>query len=198
MVACAQPKLFPRSLAALGVLALAGTGCTVVPTNDDNDAGAPVFTAHGQVTGAGGGGVLAVVFSVTSGNPDYAYRFGKAAVTGGKSFIVSFSSEPPAAALNSDGIGVGYVALFPLGSLLADGELPSDLIPLGYTAQHAIIYRQPESKAERWWSGQFPSGYGCGVCAPPPAGQTLEGYKPAVCSSLELVISPGDDCKWSL
>jgi hypothetical protein len=186
-----------RLSAALGLGALIGSGCVVAPKDDDADAGKPVFSAQGHVSGAGGGGVLAVVWSVTTASPDYAYRFGKAAQIGSASFIVSFSSEPPDAALNSDGIGVGYVALFPVGSVLTDGELPSDLTLLGFTARHAIIYRKPGSEPQRWWSSQFPPGYACGLCAPPPAGQSFEGYKPTVCTSLELVLSPGDSCSWT-
>jgi hypothetical protein len=186
-----------RSIATLVASALIGSaGCAVVPT-DDGDGGTPVFKAQGHVTGAGGGGVLAVVWSVTTASPDYAYRFGKASPIGGTSFIVTFSSEPPDDALNSDGIGVGYVALFPVGTVLSDGELPNDLVPLGFTTRHAIIYRKPGLDSERWWSSRFPAGYSCGVCAPPPSGQTIDGYEPTICTSLELVLSPIDACIWT-
>lgn len=172
-------------------------GCTVLPPQDDADASTePIFKAPGTVSGAGGGGVLAVVWSVTTESPDYAYRFGKAESLGGTSFVASFTSEPPDEALNADGIGVGFVALFPLGTVLADGKLDADLVPLGFTSQHAIIYKKPEAKSERWWIGQFPEGFSCGACAAPPAGETFEGYKPAACS-LSLVINPSDSCNWT-
>lgn len=186
-----------RTFVALIVPALIGSGCIATKPDDESDAGTPVFSAQGQVTGAGGGGTLAVVWSVSTASPDYAYRFGKAAQTGSTSFIVTFTSEPPDEALNSDGIGVGYVVLFPLGTVLPNGELPSDLVPLGFTAQHAIIYRKPDADPQRWWSGQFPTGYSCGICVPPASGQTLEGYEPTACTSLALVLNPADACEWS-
>ena len=103
---------------------------------------------------------------------------------------------PPPEALNADGIGVGFVALFPLGTVLGEGMLDPELVPLGFTNQHAIIYKAPDAESERWWSGQFKEGYSCGKCAPPPAGQTFEGFTPASCS-LTLELNPSDSCNWT-
>lgn len=183
--------------APLCIALFATTACTVIPETDDADAGEPVFSATGTVSGAGGGGVLAMVWSVPSADPDYAYRFGKAEVFSSTAFAVSFFSAPPAEALNADGIGVGYVALFPLGTEVPEGKLPTSLQPFGFTTQHAVIYRKPEADSDRWWIGPFPEGYSCGSCKAPAAGQTLEGYGPAGCSALVLVTSPGDWCTWA-
>jgi hypothetical protein len=176
---------------------LASVACTVIPETDDADAGPPIFKAEGNVSGAGGGGVLATIWTVSSDSPDYAYKFGKTSATGGTSFFVSFSAVPPDAALNSDGVGVGVVALFPLGTAISEGKIDNLPSPLGFTTQHAIIYKKPGSTSERWWIGQFEDGFSCGACAPPPAGQSFEGYKPTICSGLELVLSPQDSCSWT-
>lgn len=186
----------PRvALAAAGLLSLA---CSVTEAGDDADGGDGGFSAQGQMTSATDG-VLAMIWSVPSATPEYAYRFGSVTAVSPTSFIVSLPSAPPDDAVNADGIGVGVVVLFQPGTQVPAGKLPQSLgsAVLGFTAQHAIVYRKPGASSERWWADGFEDGLSCGKCSPPPAGEAFDGFVPTSCSSLALVLNPAQSCDWT-
>ena len=181
----------------LAALVFATTGCYQLP-KDDADAAAVSFYAQGKVTSPTTG-LPAVLWGVASANPGYSYQFGEVTGLSATSFIASFRGDPPDDALNSDGIGVAVVGLFQPGTSLPAGKLPDGFGAqlIGFTSQHAIIYKKPGTTPDRWWGAAFDEGWSCGRCAAPPSGESLQGYAPTLCSDLVLEAHPIDACDWN-
>lgn len=160
-----------------------------------------VFEAQGQITAASGktlpdGAVASVIWSVSSGSPDYAYAYGSGTTTA-EGFDVSFAADPPAEALNSYGIGVGIIVAMPAGQGLADGKVSEaamdtlDQTAVGATGQYAIIYKKAGA-AGLDWSGAFPDGYSCAKGVPAAAGQTFDSFALVDCAEVVLTVDDLD------
>lgn len=143
-----------------------------------------------------------VLWSVSSGQPDYLYAWGRAAVQD-RSFTLTLSSRPPAEALNSYGLGVGLLVIAPRSLDVPDGVLSDDSDSLlaellGASDRHAIIYVDhaqadaalqslPDAgaRARDHWLFDFPPGYSCGEAREAAPGETFDYYVPVDCSALE-------------
>src|SRR5438128_413220 len=89
------------------------------PATIDGPAGS--FTVAGTVAAGGPAtGVTVVLWQVTSGSPDYTWKYGMGSATG-TMFMVTLDMVPPPQAINSYGIGVGIVGLLPAGTTIPDG-----------------------------------------------------------------------------
>ncbi len=161
------------------------------------DASGPaVFSFEGSVgTGAPMSGRLVVLWVVSSSSPDYVYKFGGGA-SAHATYVVSFASDPPQAAINSYGIAVGIVALLPpTATVPPDGVFTSDIDDLpGFTSLHAVIYRATTATPLPW-IGPFPQGYSCGRCVEVP--NDFDGFEPVECSTVHIELAPDDVCNWT-
>lgn len=159
---------------------------------------AGVFGFNGIVgTDAPATGNTVVIWVVSSGSPDYIYKFGQGTSTGAQ-FVVSFSTNPPAAALNSYGIGVGIVALLAPGTAVpADGMVDEMVLDgAGYTPLHAVIYKDATANpAVVPWIAPFPLGYSCGRCVEASAG--FDSFEPTACTTVEVDMTPANACNWT-
>lgn len=159
-----------------------------------------------------------VVWSVSSGSPDYAYLWGKAAVNDTTSRL-ELKTRPPAEAINSYGLGVGIVVIAPRSDQLHEGkQTDPDEGVLGQafaaSERHAIIYVDHE-RAEAWiamktagatpdevkrahehWLFDFPNGYACGEGRDAPAGETFDSYVPVDCDELKIRSGSLDDLEF--
>jgi hypothetical protein len=161
---------------------------------DSSSGGA--FSVTGIVgTGAPANGLTVVLWVVSSGSPDYIYKFGQGTSTGAQ-FIASFSTVPPPAAINSYGIGVGIVAVLPPGTVIpADGMVDEMVIDgAGYTTDHAIIYKTATA-TNLSWTTNFPVGYSCGRCVRASSG--FDSFEVTTCSTVEVDMTPTDVCNWT-
>jgi hypothetical protein len=143
-----------------------------------------------------------VVWSVSSGSPDYTYVFGHGAINMTDStFKVVFDSAPPAAALNSYGLGVGLVVVssipFPDGKL-TDQQFDTLQTHLsGGSEDYAVIYlgKSPDSVAlGRGWAKNFNSGFNVGRGIR-KQGQ-FDEFEPAAATAIQLVIDIWSRLDW--
>jgi hypothetical protein len=205
-------------LLAVGVLAMA-IGCgddggssvvdapAVIDARIDAQTDAPIdapidssgggaFSVAGIVgTGAPATGSTVVIWVVSSGSPDYIYKFGQGTSTGAQ-FIASFSTVPPAAAINSYGIGIGIVAVLAPGTTIpADGMIDEMVLDgAGFTTDYAIIYKTATA-TNLSWTVSFPVGYSCGRCVRASSG--FDSFEVTTCSTVEVDMTPTDACNWT-
>jgi len=116
------------------------------------------------------GARVVVVWTVSSGSPDYAYVFGAGTIdpaTG--TFRIEFDQTPPVEALNVGALGVGFVVAT-TNQTLKDGDIITNSMPevIGITGQHAVIYlkSQQDAMTFRDWVAEFSTGYSVGVGVP--------------------------------
>jgi hypothetical protein len=132
---------------------------------------------------------------VTTGSPDYSYAFGGGSSTG-RTFSLDFPGDPPAEALNSDGVGVGAIVLTATTDSVPTGRLVDDSwttwTVYGASGGYAVIYRAADATDLRWWIDPFPTGYSCGRGVGAPPGETFDGFEPADCDSVVLEINDLD------
>jgi hypothetical protein len=197
--------LFGRTLIRLGALA-ALAAFTIACNPDDGNAGnrsESALTLTGAVVGTAipSQAKAVVIWVVPSGSPDYSYKFGGGSSASG-SFEVTLVAEPPAQALNSYGLGLGFIVLVDSSQQVPDGIVDDEqLTPmLGFSARHAVIWKN-ESGPGLSWSDAFPAGYACGKCAPPSGATTFDRFEPVDCSKLEVETAADIDsiesCNWS-
>ncbi|WP_437654523.1 hypothetical protein [Sorangium sp. So ce1182] len=172
-------------------------------TGEGGGDGSEGFSITGPISGdavSDDAGVI-VIWVVSSGDPDYFFNLGEGSVSGA-TFTVGFGSTPPRAAINSHGVGVGFVALLEPGTEVPDGEFDPDRFKtavLAASPQHAIIWRDA-SRPGLSWSGSFPDGYGCGKCVAAPDGG-FDSFEPVACTEVEVQATSDMDslefCGWT-
>jgi hypothetical protein len=197
-------------IVAGGLASLLSAGCdddkevTTLPPS----AGGPSnpFQVNGKTTGsaqAPASAQLAIVWQVSSTDPDYSYKFGVGSFTDTR-FVAEVGTAPPPEAINANGVGVGLVIALEPGFTLAEGKVDLDKETLnakivGAAPRAAVIWRDT-SKAGFGWSREFPAGYACGRCVPAAAGETFDSYEPVACDQVELSFSSDveafDVCNW--
>jgi hypothetical protein len=183
------------------VLALPLAGCFACGSDDTKDPGE--LTVEGALTNgaAPAKAKVVVIWDVSSGSPDYTYKFGEGASTGAR-YLVSPTTEPPKEAINSYGIGIGFLTLVPEGTTIPDGKVNLDTLSiLGISKQHAIIWRAADANTAGgvMWGADFPAGYSCGACVAAPEGEVFDSYEPVDCSKVAIDIgeSDGGFCNWT-
>jgi hypothetical protein len=137
---------------------------------------------------------VVVAWQVMSGSPDYLYVFGEGSIApSGSSFEVRLPSAPPAAALNSFGLGVGVVLLTTDPAVRTGTRL--ERLPAGTTvgaaARYAVLYADRDPARIGSWVTRFPRGFsvGKGVAGAGP----FESFEPVDAGSVQLIVdSLGD------
>lgn len=150
---------------------------------------------------------LFVLWDVSSSSPDYAYAWGSGDVSDGV-LSLSLDSRPPVEALNSYGLGVGFLIAVRSGNVPASGKFDFDALRdevTGVTARHAIIYidralqdaalREWEDngeldkleRARGHWMFDFPEGYACGEGRDAPPGEVFDSFVPVDCDQMRIV-----------
>ena len=161
-----------RMMGPLLLVLAAITGC-----EDGKTGPAASFVVSGSVDDAvqGEGRTAALIWVVSSGSPDYGYKFGEGTIGNGR-FSITLPGDPPAEAINSFGVGVATV-LVPLSGVtwpdgkLVDANLGSQIS--GISARHSVIWRAKSLdlgdagvREDVTWPLQFPAGLSCGTCTP--------------------------------
>jgi hypothetical protein len=135
-------------------------------------------------------GTVISLWMVGTADPSYLFKFGDG-TTVLDQFDMSYPSDPPAAAINSDGVGVAMMALLPGLATLPDGRTSLDELVLdGLTQAHAVVWKAPGAIGPAW-AAAFPEGFSCGACLP---GTSLDALGPVDCSFLLLQPPPANFC----
>jgi len=133
------------------------------------------------------------LFVVSSASPVYFYKLGDG-TTVANQFDLSFETEPPPDAINSDGIGVALIGLLPGLATIPDGVVEQQPLLIGLSINHAVIFKTPGATGPAW-SQQFPVGFSCARCVREAV--ALDTFEPAPC---ELVVVQAllfdDRCAW--
>lgn len=163
---------------------------TVLPPGSDEPTG---WVASGSVSLDAGASLpasqtLTVLWSVTSGSPDYIYALGSGMAEPG-GFTIELPTTPPEDILNSGELAVGVVV--GLRQAVPEGQV-SDSITIegnewGATDRYAIIYRKPGTQSFRDWALAFPEGYSCGRGIA-TNDSIFEGFEPVDCADVVLRI----------
>lgn len=133
---------------------------------------------------------VVVVWTVSSGTPDYGYVFGEGVLDrNAGTFRVQFDGPPPAEALNAGVLGIGLVVATTDHSL-QNGDVLTDP-PAGFvgiTAEHAVIFVSSRQDAMQLldWAAAFGNGYSVGVGVKVPG--TFDKFEPASPSSAVLIV----------
>jgi hypothetical protein len=194
--------LLRRFLTLASVLAafVACSGGAGTPVNPSpGGAGGVVSVTASSQGSLPSGGKVAVVWEVSSGDPDYAYIFGTGSVQGAQASL-SFEAAPPADALNAGKFGLGLVIVVDQSTPLPDGKMKGELtFPISAAApDYAVIYRNTtETLLENGWDKDFPQGYACGQCVHHDSG--FDTFAVVDCSAVKLVpYSKGlKGCNWT-
>lgn len=162
--------------------------------------GQAAFSFSATAPAGSASATLAVAWVVSSGSPDYTYSFGSGSLSGA-TFQVTFATDPPPAeALNSYGVGVGLIVAYQAGTSVPQGKIDFGALEpklLGLSARHAVIYKKADASTIEW-ATQFPTGYSCGVCGPPPSGSLFDTYAPVDCSTVKLDLTGTEEsCNWT-
>ena len=184
-----------RVSALLASVALACTACGDSPVGTGN-VKLP-FTVSGPLDNRTtvpipDGARVVVLWTVSSGSPDYDYVYGTGTVDRATNrFAVTFDAPPPAEALNQpDGLGVGLV-LLTTDATLGEGRLPvgydtSKII--GASGQHAVIYLSGDpAKEPAAWLRAFGRGFNAGEGITIP-GSTFDGFAPVSADAIRLIV----------
>jgi hypothetical protein len=184
----------------LGIVACGG-GTSSTTTSGGTSGGGGSFSGSAQTDSPAppSGSKVVVVWSVSSGSPDYSYAFGSGSVNGaGASF--SFASNPPSDALNAGKLGVGLLAVVDSSIGLPEGKLGDTALDnvLALSADYAIIFRASTDTVRKdGWDSAFPQGYACGKCVPSDAG--FDSFVAVDCSQIRLVPASSKPrvCNWT-
>jgi hypothetical protein len=183
-----------RSSILLSFTALGAAACGNDAASGNEDAvrgtivGSPVPPASKVV----------VLWGVSSGSPDYTYKFGEGTATGAQ-YVVSLGEDPPAEAINRYGIGIGLLVLVDAQQTIPEGKLDDATIDtfLGLSRRHAVIWRADDAQ-DLDWSGAFPRGYSCGRCVDAPEGEIFDSFEPVACTGIEIQVGEIDGvCNWT-
>ena len=143
-----------------------------------------------------------VIWEVSSGSPDYTYKFGEGSIQGNM-YTVTFASAPPAEAINSYGVAVGFVTAVDQSFQLADGRIDDSIAvqARGYTVGAILWKGAAASGTSPEWSAGFNAGYSCGSCVQSNDDQVFDSFSPLDCSMLPLEtasdLSTIDSCNWT-
>jgi hypothetical protein len=184
------------------------SGCSgdpekAVPGDGGPDSGNGGTSVNGLVAGdhVPEGAKAVVVWSISSGSPDYAFKYGEGSSSGSK-FTVTLSADPPAEAINSYGVGVGVVALVPASATVPEGKVTGEQLELlGLSASYAVIWKAEAASGVNGWMKTFPSGFACGRCVPAPSGESFDSFTQVDCSQVQID-APSDlntlhSCNWT-
>jgi hypothetical protein len=146
---------------------------------------------------------LVVIWTVTSGSPDYSYSFGSGS-TNGTQVFVSFAASPPAEALVDGKLGVGVIALVDAADAPPEGKLASGQFDptrlLAFAPDYAIVFRNTtETLLPKEWDATFPQGFACGRCKRAPSQSESDTFEPTECSSVKVALYSKNlsYCKWN-
>jgi hypothetical protein len=207
--------MLSRLIGLFLLVLVGGVGCEHTKVSTRPDAGTtpdanavPGLTVSGTVDEAvqGEGQRAAIIWEVSSGSPDYAYKFGEGTVTQGR-FSITLPGDPPLDAINSFGIGVGFVVVLASGVMVPDGKIAADIFEkfvVGISARNSVIWRAKSlalpdpGPPPDWWPLGFPEGFACGVCTPRPDGGSFDGFVPTSCAELGVSVPVTQDvCNWT-
>ena len=196
-----KSSLWLRSLLLLAPTAF--TGCASPKT-----APAQGVVVSGSVDDAvgGEGRTAAIIWMVSSGSPDHAYKFGEGTIANGR-FSITLPGDPPAEAVNSFGLGIAMVLVPPPGVTWPDGKLDASVFGpdiAGISARDSVIWRAKSfdfgdaAPPPDWWPLSFPPGLSCGTCTPAPDGGSFDGFAPFACDQLQInAYGTVEVCNWT-
>ncbi len=135
---------------------------------------------------------LGVVWTVSSGSPDYNILAGTGALTSDGFAVeigetLNLGDSLAEEALNDGELGVGVIIAMAPGTLPAEGRLderPEGL--LGATPRYAIIFRKTDGPGTLPWAELFPAGFSCGVGVDAEDESLFDSFTPVDCREVEL------------
>jgi hypothetical protein len=177
---------------ALGLAFLATVSLGLPGCSDDPLSPAYPVTFTGTIQVVNGTTVPAnaralVLWGVSAGD-DYSYVWGSGTVGSNGAVTITFTEEPPVAALNGNQLGVGLVIL------TTDQNLQQGVVPdsyafpglIGISEDYSIIFTKNLSgEIQADWPGRF-NGYGLGEVE--RTGQGFDSFKSVARDALKVIV----------
>lgn len=140
-----------------------------------------------------------VLWTVSSGSPDYVYAWGDGVAATDHVDVTFPGDTPPDDAINSYGLAVGVIAVFGSEMEDLDGKLTGfdESSILGASDRYAIIYRAEsfEAPGEGFsWPNAFPAGkLSCGRGVDAAEGESFDSFEPVDCSEVEVIFTDSEN-----
>ena len=145
---------------------------------------------------------LAVLWLVSSSNPDYDYKLGEGAIDADGSYLITLPETLPVEAINDWGIGVGLPLVLAENATLPDGIVSGDdfeRLVVGFFSSTLHYLARNECGCRSCALGRvFEEGYSCARCLEQDEG--FDGYEPMDCADPIDFKGFDDDydfCNWS-
>jgi len=151
------------------------------------------FGFVGEIADATRNGSVIGLWVVSTTQPTYLYKLGDGSTVASQ-FDISFATDPPPEAINSDGVGIAQLGLLPGLATIPDGIVDGNIAIVGLTINHAIIFRTPDAIGPVW-SHAFPTGFSCGRCLS-DTGSGLDTFEPVACDLVVLQAGLTSGCTW--
>ena len=188
-----------------GTIADAPSGGSDVGGGSDTGGGGENLV-DGMIVPVGGGSAPAmgktfVIWVSDIGQGDFVYKYGEGTATM-TTFTANVTPPVPNDATFGGKLGVGFVALVPSGTVMADGVADEAMLSaamLGLSGEYTIIYRPNTTPfPEATWANDFPAGLSCGKCVEQTTG--FDTFTPVPCSEMKLQVGPEASikvCDWT-
>jgi hypothetical protein len=142
------------------------------------------------------GTVVALWEIRTTPDTSYFYKYGEG-LRDGPGFTLGWDADPPADAIGGDGIGVAFFALLPDATVVPDGMIYLDELPIyGLSADHAVVYKTSTATATgpAWGAPLLPR-FSCVRCVRSQAG-TGDSFELTPCANVTIGGPTGSLCDW--
>lgn len=156
----------------------------------------PAFEVNGAVyPGTASSGSVLALWAIPNDTGATLYKWGDGTSVGTQ-FQIAFYDEPPAGALDREGLGVALLVQLPGIATLPDGIVanPATLRESGVSADHAIIYKRGAAPGPAWSAGFGPR-FSCARCVRDPNGDA-DGFELAPCLEFAIRHPLAEPCRW--
>jgi hypothetical protein len=165
------------------VLALAlAAGCGGIGTG--------AFEIDGNIAGTGATGSIVVLWQVNGAT----YKFGDGMAKSPTTFVATLPTDPPAGAINSNGLAVGFVAMLPEGTRVDDGVVDLRTTMIGASADYGVIWKSATEMPSHSWDASFGARYSCAHCV--RGGGALDSFELTACANITVVMPAAATCAW--
>jgi len=139
-------------------------------------------------------GAVVALWEIRTASDSYFYKYGEG-LRDGPGFTLGWDADPPAEAIGGDGIGVAFFALLADATVVPDGMVYLDELPIyGLSSDHAVVYKTSTATGPAWSTPLLPR-FSCVRCARSQAG-TGDSFELTPCANVTIGGPAVPLCDW--